>query len=93
MIISIVHKGLKQLWFKNDTSRLPPEQIDKIRRILEALDTAIHLAPIKAIPGYKLHQLTGKLKGHWSVWVTGNYRITFRFEKENVYVVDYQDYH
>lgn len=93
MIISIVHKGLKQLWVQDDASRLPSEQIDKIRRILEALDSATSLAPIKAIPGYKLHQLTGKLWGHWSVWVTGNYRITFRFEKENDYVVDYHDYH
>ncbi|HZW66188.1 MAG TPA: type II toxin-antitoxin system mRNA interferase toxin, RelE/StbE family [Hanamia sp.] len=93
MIVSIVHKGLKQLWLKNDPSRLPAEQVDKIRRILEALDSASTLAPLKAIPGYKLHQLTGKLKGYWSVWVTGNYRIIFRFEHENVHVVDYQDYH
>jgi toxin HigB-1 len=63
MIVSIVHKGLKQLWIKDDPSRLPAEQVDKIRRILEALDTATTLAPLKAIPGYKLHQLTGKLKG------------------------------
>lgn len=38
MIVSIVHKGLKQLWLKDDSSRLPPEQVDKTRRILEALD-------------------------------------------------------
>ncbi|MEO8853099.1 MAG: type II toxin-antitoxin system RelE/ParE family toxin [Ginsengibacter sp.] len=93
MIVSIVHKGLKGLWIKDDPSGLPPEQIEKIRRILEALDSATTLAPLKVIPGYKLHQLKGKLKGYWSVWVTRNYRITFRFEKENVHVVDYQDYH
>jgi len=50
MIVSIVHKGLKQLWLKNDPSKLPAEQVDKIRRILEALDSASTLAPLKAIP-------------------------------------------
>lgn len=93
MIVSIVHKGLKQLWLKDDASRLPAEQVDKIRRILEALDAAITIAPLKAIPGFRTHQLTGKMKGYWSIWVNGNYRITFRFEQENVHVVDYQDYH
>lgn len=93
MIKSIVHKGLKKLWEKDDASKLPAEQVDKIRRILIALDIAKTLDPLRAIPGYRLHQLTGDLKGHWSIVVTGNYRITFRFEDENVYVVDYQDYH
>lgn len=93
MIKSIVHKGLKKLWEKDDASKLPAEQVDKIRRILITLNRAKTLDPLRAIPGYKLHQLTGNLKGHWSVTVTGNYRITFRFEDENVYVVDYQDYH
>lgn len=93
MIESIAHKGLKRLWEKDDPSKLPAEQVDKIRRILEALDTAKTLDPIRAIPGYRLHALTGDLKGFWSVTVTGNYRIMFRFENENAYDVDYTDYH
>ncbi|HEY5462129.1 MAG TPA: type II toxin-antitoxin system RelE/ParE family toxin [Hanamia sp.] len=93
MIVSIVHKGLRRLWEKDDGSRLPFEQVDKIRRILMALDKAKTLDPLRAIPGYRLHQLTGDLKGYWSITVTGNYRITFRFDGENVFVVDYQDYH
>jgi proteic killer suppression protein len=93
MIKSIVHKGLRRLWEKDDSSKLPAAQVDKIRRILMALDKAKTLDPLRAIPGYRLHQLTGDLKGHWSITVTGNYRITFRFEGEDVYVVDYQDYH
>jgi proteic killer suppression protein len=91
MIESIVHKGLRLLWEKDDPSKLPPEQVAKIRRILETLDTAKSLDPLRAIPGYKLHPLTGSLKGLWSVWVTGNYRITFRFKDENVFDVDYID--
>ena len=93
MIESITHKGLRLLWEKGDSSKLPPGQATKIRRILESLDTAKTLGPLKAIPGYKLHPLSGKLKGFWSVWVTGNYRIIFKFEGENVFDVDYIDYH
>ena len=93
MIVSIIHKGLKRLWEKNDSSRLPPEQVGKIRRILEALDTVKTLDPLRAIPGYRLHPLTGGLKGYWSITVTGNYRIIFEFRDENAYLIDYLDYH
>lgn len=44
-------------------------------------------------PGFGLHALKGNLKGHWSVTVTGNWRMTFRFENEDAVLVDYQDYH
>jgi proteic killer suppression protein len=73
MIESIAHKGLRLLWEKNDPSKLPPEQVDKIRRILSSLNTAKILQPIRMVPGFKLHPLSGDLKGFWSVWVTGNY--------------------
>jgi len=46
-----------------------------------------------AVPGWKLHSLSGDLKGHWAITVNGNWRLTFRFEGENVILVDYQDYH
>ena len=44
-------------------------------------------------PGYKLHPLKGTLKGHWSVWVSGNWHVTFRFVGADVELVDYQDHH
>lgn len=93
MIESITHKGLRLLWERGDPSKLPPEQVMKKSRILETLDTAKTLNPLKAIPGYKLHTLSGNLKGFWSVWVTGNYHIVFRLKNENVFDVDYIDYH
>ncbi len=93
MIESISHKGLRLLWEKNDPSKLPPEQIDKIKRILSTLNTIKELGPLRMIPGYKLHPLSGNLKGFWSVWITGNYRIYFRFEDGNVLDVNYEDYH
>ena len=93
MIETIAHKGLRLLWEKHDPSKLPFEQIEKIKRILSALNTAKTLDPLRAIPGYKLHQLTGELKGFWSIWITGNYRIYFRFEDGNIYDINYADYH
>ncbi|OJV20972.1 MAG: hypothetical protein BGO21_08760 [Dyadobacter sp. 50-39] len=93
MIRTFNHKGLKQLWEKDDASKLPHGQVDKLRRILSALNTAKSLDPIRAIPGYRLHSLSGRLEGFWAVWVTGNYRILFRFENGDVFNVDYVDYH
>ncbi|GLU56369.1 type II toxin-antitoxin system RelE/ParE family toxin [Dyadobacter frigoris] len=93
MIETIAHKGLRLLWEKNNSSKLPAEQVEKIKRILSVLNTAKTLDPIKAIPGYRLHQLSGDLKGYWAIWVTGNYRVVFRFEGENVFDINYIDYH
>ena len=45
------------------------------------------------VPGWKLHVLSGKLENHWSVWVNGNWRLTFTFEGEDAVLVDYQDCH
>jgi len=93
MIESIAHKGLRLLWEKNDPSKLPHEQLEKIRRILSALNTAKTLEVLRMVPGYKLHSLIGDLKGFWSVWVTGNCRIYFRFEEGNASDINYKDYH
>jgi len=45
------------------------------------------------VPGWQLHPLRGKLVGHWSVWVSGNWRLTFRFDNGDAILVDYVDYH
>ena len=45
------------------------------------------------VPGWDLHPLKGDLGGHWSVKVSGNWRLTFRFEGDDAILVDYQDYH
>ena len=45
------------------------------------------------LPGYKLHKLIGDKSGAWSVWVNGNWRVTFYFEGGDAISVDYQDYH
>jgi proteic killer suppression protein len=60
--------------------------------ILAALETSLEVNDMD-IPGFKLHPLRGKLKGRWSVSVSGNWRITFEFRDGNAYVLDYEDYH
>jgi proteic killer suppression protein len=92
MIASIRHKGLKLLWEKNDGSRLPAEQVKKIRYVLTLLHGAERVEDLN-YPGARLHHLKGDLKGFWSVTVTGNYRIIFKFENGNAHLVDYLDYH
>ena len=59
---------------------------------LAALDTAQDIDDME-IPGFKLHPLKGKLKGRWSISVSGNWRITFEFRDGNAYILDYEDYH
>jgi proteic killer suppression protein len=60
--------------------------------ILAALDTSLEIGDMD-VPGFRLHPLKGRLKGRWSVSVSGNWRITFEFREGNAYVLDYEDYH
>lgn len=60
--------------------------------LLAALDTA-HAIEDMNIPGLRLHQLKGLDRDRWSIWVNGNWRLTFQFNDGHVYVLDYEDYH
>lgn len=93
MIKSFKHKGLKRFFLKNDVSGLSPDQINKICNILTTLNISDNLKDIQAYKNYKLHELKGDLNGLWSVTVTANYRIIFKFDNGNVYDVDFIDYH
>ncbi len=92
MIVSFRHKGLKLFYEKGNTSKLQPQNVNKIRLILTRLDAA-RTAEEMNVPGYGLHQLKGDLNTFWSVKVDKNYRIIFRIENENIFDVDYIDYH
>jgi len=92
MIENLKHKGLKLLWEKDDTSKLPSNQIFRIRMILTLLDNAITVQDMN-FPGSDLHALKGNMTGFWAVKINGNYRLIFRFENENAFDVDYIDYH
>lgn len=60
--------------------------------LLAALDTAQSLEDMN-VPGFRLHPLKGTNRGRWSVWVNGNWRLTFGFEAGQAYFLDYEDYH
>jgi toxin HigB-1 len=92
MIISFRHKGLETLYRTGSTRGVQATHVSKLSRILSALDAAVVPTELNH-PGYKLHQLKGKLKDDWSIWVNGNWRITFRFVGSNIELVDYRDYH
>lgn len=92
MIKSFGHKGLEEFFFDGTTRGIQGKHADRLRRILDRLDSAEAVQDMAA-PGYDLHPLKGKLKDHWSVKVSGNWRVTFRFEDGNAHVVNYQDYH
>jgi toxin HigB-1 len=92
VILSFRHKGLRLIFEKGDRRRVSPEHVDKIERILARLEEATEAANMD-IPGFRLHPLKGDLAGYWSVSVSGNWRIVFRFEGSNVRDVDLIDYH
>ena len=92
MLKKFTHKGIEDFFNTGNKKRIIPEHAEKIARILDRLDASISPLDMN-LPGYKLHQLKGKDKNTWSVWVNGNWRITFQFEGEDAIMVDYQDYH
>jgi len=92
MIRSFRSKALKLFWTKGDASKLPPDQVARIRRMLLALDDAKAPGDMD-MPGNRLHELKGDRADIWSVTVTGNWRITFRFEGEDAVLLDHEDYH
>lgn len=64
----------------------------KLTRLLAALDAAVPPRELDK-PSFKLHPLKGQLHGHWSIWVNGHWRVTFRFRDTDVDLVDSVDYH
>lgn len=92
MIRTFKNKALGKL-FKNNIGKGIPKELEKKLRVrLEAIDAASTINDIR-LPGYDLHELKGDRKGIWSIKVSGNWRITFKFEEGEVYDVDIEDYH
>ena len=91
MIESFQHKGLKRLFEDDDRRKVPAAHSDKIARILARLNEAMTVQDM-GLPGYRFHPLRGDLAGFWSVSVSGNWRIIFRFEHGMADDVDLIDY-
>ena len=92
MIKSFRHKGLKKLYETGNVAGIQVSHKSRVRLQLSALDTAQTIEDMD-IPGFRLHPLKGKLKGRWSISVSGNWRITFEFRDGNAFILDYEDYH
>ena len=92
MIVSFRHKGLKQLFERGNRRGVNPQHVAKIENILAVLDIAQKIEDVD-VHSFRLHPLTGDLKGFWSVTVRANWRVIFRFENGNVFEVDLLDYH
>jgi len=83
---------LKRLYERGDRSKIRADLVDKVERILARLDQALVIEDMN-LPGYRLHELKGDLKEFWSVSVSGNWRIIFRFESGKARDVEMIDYH
>jgi len=92
MIRSYRHKGLQRFAETGSKAGIQPDHAVRLRRLLTALDVAARPSDMDA-PGNQLHPLQGTLADHWAVRVNGNWRLIFKFEKEDVILLDYQDYH
>lgn len=92
MIQSFRHKGLRRFYESGSAAGVQPHHPKRLRMLLTALDTAQSIEDMD-IPGFRLHQLKGEERGRWSVWVNGNWRVTFEFKDGHAYVLDYEDYH
>lgn len=92
MILTFKHKGLERFFKKGDHRGIIAKTEERIERMLDRLDTVAKPEDMN-IPGYKFHSLTGSRKGVYAVTVTGNWRITFRFDGIDAIEVNLEDYH
>lgn len=92
MIVSFVHKGLERYYKTGNSSGIQAKHAKRLRLILTNLDQAESQQDMD-LPGLRLHPLKGSRKHIWSVSVSGNWRVTFRFNGRDVEIVNYEDYH
>ena len=92
MIKSFKHKGLGRFFYEGIKSGINTEHAPRLARILDRLDASTCPQDMN-LPGFKLHMLKGKEKGTWSVWVSGNWRVTFKFDGADAILIDYIEYH
>jgi toxin HigB-1 len=94
-LVRFRHKGLRQLHEEGSAKAVQSAMADKLRKLLFALETAETLDQLRRFPGWKLHPLKGDRKGSWSLAVTGNWRLIFRYDQETNTAsdIDLIDYH
>lgn len=94
MISSFKNKGLKEIFEKGQSAKIEQKHLKKIEQILFFLDSASKLTDIQSIKSYRVHQLKKPpYIGYWSIDVSGNFRIIFKFENGKIENVGYLDTH
>ena len=92
MIRSFRHRGLERFFTRSDARGIPAQFAARLERMLDRLDAAIRPEDMH-LPGYRFHRLKGERAGEYAVSVSGNWRLTFRFEGEHAADVNLEDYH
>lgn len=94
-IRNIVHKGLRRFVVDDDASGLQAAVVPKLRRMISFLQDMQAEDELRGVPSWKAHQLAGDRKGTWSLFVTKNWRLTFRIDNSEIEIIDldYEDYH
>ncbi len=94
-LVEFRHKGLRRLYADDNAKGLSVAIVDKLRKFLFAMETAQDIAQLRCFPGWNLHPLKGDLKGFWSLTVTGNWRLIFRYDEvtNSASDIDLTDYH
>lgn len=92
---SFAHKGLKRLYAEDSVKGVPPDTVDKLRKMLAFLDGMEEAEELRALAAWKAHTLTGDRKGTWSLSVTRNRRLTFRIDtsEDEICDLNLEDYH
>jgi toxin HigB-1 len=94
-IRNVLHKGLWRLIEVDDASGIAPDLVDKVRRMVAFLQDMENENQLRQVPTWKVHVLTGNRRGTWSLFVSKNWRLTFRIDKTEIEIIDlnYEDYH
>jgi len=92
VIRSFGHKGLETFFRDGVKKGIQAKHAQRLADLLDRLNASSAVRDMN-FPGSGLHQLKGKLRGYWSVKVSGNWRVMFRFKNGDAFDVDYVDYH
>ena len=92
-VTNFAHKAIRRLFEQGDGKGLPPDAVDKLRKMLAFLEAMREERELRDIPVWKAHRLTGDRRGTWSLHVTRNWRLTFRIDGDEVADVNLEDYH
>jgi proteic killer suppression protein len=93
IIRSVTHRGLRRLIEENDTRGIRTDLVDRVRKILAVLIVAENMDQVQGPPGWRIHQLSGDRRGTWSISVSGNWRVTFDVDENEIYHLNLEDYH